>query len=148
MLCESISEIVFLVQGHLQGLTLWSFYWFIFNFTFPLLFCFNGLRHISLQAQLHTSMHAIWWWYKLYCVLQVFPRATQPHVVALMSASGPAGAWEIASTRIPPFIFKPNEHRFSGDGLRWVAAFTRITVYWLSGYASVGSDLLVAKPFS
>ena len=25
MLCESISEIVFMIQGHLQGLKLWSF---------------------------------------------------------------------------------------------------------------------------
>ena len=53
--------------------------------------------------------------------------ATQPHAMASMSASGPAGAWEIVGTRIPPFISKPNEHRSSGGGIRWVAALVRIT---------------------
>ena len=36
--------------------------------------------------------------------------------MATMSALGPAGAWEIASTRSPPFIAKPDEHRSSGGG--------------------------------
>ena len=60
-------------------------------------------------------------------MLQAFPCATQPHVMASMSASGPAGAWDIASTMIPPFMSKLNEHRSSGGGLRWVVAFTKIT---------------------
>ena len=36
--------------------------------------------------------------------------------MATMSALGPAGAWEIASTRSPPFIAKRDEHRSSGGG--------------------------------
>ena len=32
-------------------------------------------------------------------MLQAFPCATQQHVMATMSALGPAGAWEIANTR-------------------------------------------------
>ena len=52
--------------------------------------------------------------------------ATQPRGMASISASAPAGAWEISSTRIAPFISKPNEHRSSGGGLRWVAAFMRL----------------------
>ena len=55
--------------------------------------------------------------------------------MASMSASGPAGAWEIASARIQPFIFEPNKHRSSGGSRRWFAAFMRITTEWLAGYA-------------
>ena len=36
--------------------------------------------------------------------------------MATMGTLGPAGAWEIASTRIPPFISKPDKHRSSGGG--------------------------------
>ena len=49
-------------------------------------------------------------------MLQAFPCATQPHVMATMSALGAAGAWEIASTRSPTFIAKPDEHRSNGGG--------------------------------
>ena len=80
-------------------------------------------------------------------MLQAVPSATQAHVIASMSASGPAGAWEITSARIPPFISRPNEHKSSGGGFRWVAAFTRFTTKWFAGYASTGSDS-VAKPLS
>ena len=66
MLYEWISEIVFMIQCQLQGLKLWPFMWFIFNFTFLLLlFYFKGLQHISLHAQLCTIMHEIWWWWIL-----------------------------------------------------------------------------------
>ena len=36
---------------------------------------------------------------------------------------GPAGTWEIASVRLPPFISKPNKHKSSGSSLCWFAAF-------------------------
>ena len=52
LLCESISEIVFMTQGHLQGLRLWWPQWYVFHFTFHLLlFCLNRLWHISLQCK-------------------------------------------------------------------------------------------------
>ena len=44
-------------------------------------------------------------------MLQAFLGATQPHVMTSMGVSGPAGAWEIASARIPPFISKPNKQK-------------------------------------
>ena len=44
-------------------------------------------------------------------MLQAFLCATQPHVMTSMGVSGPAGAWEIASARIPPFISKPNKKK-------------------------------------
>ena len=61
-----------------------------------------------------------------------------------LSASGPAGAWGIASTRIPPFISKLNEHRSSGGGLRWFVAFTKITTKWLVGGKAI---ILIGFPF-
>ena len=54
-------------------------------------------------------MHVMWWWQRLYYVLQAFPCATQPHVMTSVGVSGPAVAWEIASARIPPFISKLNK---------------------------------------
>ena len=32
----------------------------------------------------------MWWWYRLYYVLQAFPCATQPHVMTSVGVSGPA----------------------------------------------------------
>ena len=67
--------------------------------------------------------------------------------MASMSASGPVGAWEIASTRIPPFIYMPNEHKSSGGGLHWVATFMRnmheqvLTCWWQSHYPNWLSPL-------
>ena len=91
----------------------------------PLLF-YGATTHVTVCTVIYC--HA---WnmvmMKLYCVLQGLPCATQPHAMALMSASGPAGAWEIASTRIPSFISQPNTHRSSGGSLCWFAAFVRIT---------------------
>ena len=40
-----------------------------------------------------------------------------------VGVSGPAGTWEIASVRLPPFISKPNKHKSSGSSLCWFAAF-------------------------
>ena len=95
---------------------------------FLLLLCFNGLRYTTLcTVTYHHACNMVMMIY-IYCVLQAFRCATQPHVMASMGASGPAGAWEIASTRIPTFISKPNEHRSSGGGFHWVAAFMRITI--------------------
>ena len=96
----------------------------------------------SLYAQLHTIMHVIWWWVKLYCVLQAFPCATQPHVMATMSALGPADAWEIASTRSPPFIAKPDEHRSSGgspanEDYNIMARRICINRFWLVGNKAI-----------
>ena len=54
---------------------------------------------------------------------QAFPCATQPHVMTSVGVSGPAGTWEIASVRLPPFISKPNKHKSSGSSLCWFAAF-------------------------
>ena len=85
----------------------------------------------------------------LYCVVQAFPCATKLHAMASMSASGPAGAWKIASARIQVFISEPNKHRSSRGSLRWFAAFMRITTVWLAcRICSKDSDLLVAKPLS
>ena len=60
-----------------------------------------------------------------------------------VGVSGPAGAWEIASARIQPFISKPNKHKSSGCSLCLFAAFMmftnlmdrRICIYrfWLAG---------------
>ena len=91
----------------------------------------------SLHAQLHTIMHVIWWWQNLYCVLQALPCATQPHVMATMSALGPAGAWEIASTRSPPSIAKPQ--------IQWRRPSEwGINRFWLVGNKAI---ILIGFPF-
>ena len=97
-----------MIQDHLQGPKLWSFYWFIFNFTFLLLFCFNGLWHITLCTL--TYHHA--------CNMVMIEVLLCAASISLCYTAtlGPAGAWEIASTRTPPFISKPDKHRSSGGG--------------------------------
>ena len=60
-------------------------------------------------------------------MLQAFVCATQPHVMTSVDVSGPAVAWEIASARIPPFISKPNKHKYRGSSLHWLAAFMMFT---------------------
>ena len=71
-----------------------------------------------------------------------FPCATQPHVMATMSALGAAGAWEIASTRSPTFIAKPDEHRSNGGGpadedYNIMACRICIKKFWLVGNKAI-----------
>ena len=62
--------------------------------------------------------------------------------MATMSALGPAGAWEIASTKSPPFIAKPDEHRSSGGGpanedYNIMACRICINRFWLVGSKAI-----------
>ena len=64
-----------------------------------------------------------------------------------MSTLGPAGAWEIASTRTPPFISKPDKHRSSGGGpanedYNIMACRICINRFWL-----VGSKAIILNGF-
>ena len=101
---SSRSKVMVILVIHLQ----FHFY------SAPLLF-WRITPHITLcTVTCHHACNMVM--IKLHSLLQTFPYATQPHAMATMSALGPAGAWEIASSRIPPFIFKPDEHRSSGSG--------------------------------
>ena len=84
-----------------------------FHFLSPLLF----LTGYNTYDCMHSYVPS------LYIVCKPFPVLhSHVHDMALMSTSGPAGAWEITNTRITPFIAKPNKHKSSGDSLCWFAA--------------------------
>ena len=56
MLWESISEIVFMIQDHRQGLGLWSSVSGSFSS-----FVLKGHNTYD-YAQLQAAMHVMWWW--------------------------------------------------------------------------------------
>ena len=96
------------------------------RFDFPSNLLFQG---VTTHFTVCTIIYSHAWnmvMMKLYCVLQDFPCATQPHAMALTSASSPADAWEIASTRISPFISQPNTHRSSEGRLCWYSISQKI----------------------
>ena len=68
--------------------------------------------------------------------------------MASMSAWGSVGACEIASTRIPPFISKPNEHRYNGGGIAGLLLSWGLQHNGSQDMHQQVSDLLVAKPLS
>ena len=83
---------------------------------------------------------------KLYCVLQDFPCVTQPHAMALMSASGPNDAWEQVQGFHPsypsPTHTDPVEATFAGLLLSW-----GLQHIWLAGYALTDGKVIILVGF-
>ena len=92
---SSRSQVMVILVIHLQ-----------FHFPSPLLF--NGLWHITLCTFTYHHACNMVMIEVLLCVASIS--------LCYTATLDPAGAWEIASTRTPPFISKPDKHRSSGGG--------------------------------